>query len=79
MLTQFEIRVQFGEPYKEATPQEKRSFLPVGACLSFKPEGVSPPPQVDSQGNPTVCDAEIFGGATAVRLLLEIRPREAVG
>ena len=45
----------------------------------FKPEGISPPPQVDSQGNPTVCDAEIFGGATAVRLLLEIRPREAVG
>ena len=77
LFTKFETRVQFGELYEEATLQEKWSLLHMWACLSLKPEGVSPPPQVDSQGNPTVCDAEIFGGATAVRLLLETEPREA--
>ena len=66
LLTKFHTIVQFRDPLREDTHQEKQLLLAMEACLSHKSEEVSPLPHIVSQVNPSAWDTEVPGKATNV-------------
>ena len=66
LLTKFQTLVQFGDPLREGTHQEKRLLLATGACLSHTSEEISLPPHIVSQVSPSFWDTEVPGRATNV-------------